>query len=84
MKIDYPVKLILPTDGMRHNTRAGEELYYKEVDEIILKQLYEIKNKNIEIVTIPGNLDTKEWGIEAAHQMIRELKERGVEWEQSE
>lgn len=77
-KIDYPVKLLLPTEGMRHNTREGEELYYKEVDEIILRQLYAIKNENIEIITIPGNLDTKEWGIQAAHCMIDELRERGV------
>lgn len=77
-KIDYPVKLLIPTEGMRHNTRVGEELYYKEVDEIILRQLYGVKNKNVEIITIPGNLDTVEWGIKAAHCMIDELRERGV------
>lgn len=77
-KIDYPVKLLIPTDGMRHNTRKGEELYYKEVDDIIIRQLNNIKNKNVEIITIPGNLDTEEWGIQAAHHMIDELWERGV------
>lgn len=77
-KIDYPVKLLIPTEGMRHNTRVGEELYYKEVDEIILRQLYAVKNKNVEIITIPGNLDTVEWGTKAAHCMIDELRERGV------
>ena len=77
-KIDYPVKLLIPTDGMRHNTRKGEELYYHEVDEIILGKIKNIANPNVEIITIPGNLDTKEWGIQAAHHMIVELKERGV------
>lgn len=77
-RIDYPVKLLVPTEGMRHNTREGEELYYKEVDDIILRQLYEIDNENIEIITIPGNLDTKEWGITAAHHMIDELQRCGV------
>lgn len=77
-KVDYPVKLLIPTDGMRNNTRKGEELYYPEVDEIIIRQLMQIKNPNIEIITIPGNLDTKEWGIAAAHHMVDELKERGV------
>ena len=77
-KIDYPVKLLIPTDGMRHNTRKGEELYYHEVDEIILGKIKNITNPNVEIITIPGNLDTKEWGIQAAHHMIDELKERGV------
>jgi len=77
-KIDYPVKLLIPTDGMRHNTRKGEELYYKEVDDIIITRVKELKNDNVEIITIPGNLDTVEWGIQAAHHMIDELKERGV------
>lgn len=77
-KIDYPVKLLLPTEGMRHNTREGEELYYKEVDDTILRAMRENGNGNIEIITVPGNLDTKEWGIQAAHYMIDELRERGV------
>ncbi|MCD7994252.1 MAG: Tm-1-like ATP-binding domain-containing protein [Clostridia bacterium] len=77
-KIDYPVKLLISTDGMRHNTRKGEVLYYKEVDDIIICQLKKIKNPNVEIITIPGNLDTEEWGIKAAHYMVDELKERGA------
>lgn len=78
MKIDYPVKMLLPTDGMRHNTRAGEELYYKEVDDIILQRMREIDNENIEIINVQGNLDTMEWGITAAHHMIDELRVHGV------
>jgi uncharacterized protein (UPF0261 family) len=77
-KIDYPVKLLLPTEGMRHNTREGEELYYKEVDDVIFRKIKELKNDNIQTITIPGNLDTKEWGVQAAHYMIDELRERGV------
>lgn len=77
-KIDYPVKLLLPTEGMRHNTRKGEELYYQEVDDVIFQKIKELKNDNIQTITIPGNLDTKEWGIQAAHYMIDELRERGV------
>ena len=77
-KIDYPVKLLIPTDGMRHNTRKGEVLYYKEVDDVIICQLKKIRNPNVEIITIPGNLDTKDWGIKAAHYMVDELKERGA------
>lgn len=73
-KIDYPVKLLIPTDGMRHNTRKGEELYEPKVDEIILSKIREIKNPNIEIITIQGNLDTEEWGIAAANYMIQELE----------
>ena len=32
----------------------------------------------MEIIAIPGNLDTKDWGIKAAHYMVDELKERGA------
>lgn len=77
-KIDYPVKLLLATDGMRHNTREGEELYNKEVDDIINDKMRGIQNENIEIITVPGNLDTVEWGIQAAHYMIDELRLHGV------
>ena len=38
----------------------------------------QIRNPNVEIITIPGNLDTKDWGIKAAHYMVDELKERGA------
>ena len=76
-RIDYPVKLLLPTDGMRHNTRKGEELYCKEVDDIILGKLRAIKNPNVDIITVPGNIDTEEWGIQAARYMVQELKEAG-------
>lgn len=76
--INYPVKVLLPTDGMRHNTQRGEELYWPEVDQKILDKIRAIKNPNLEIITVPGNLDTKEWGIAAAHYMIDEMKERNA------
>ena len=48
------------------------------MDDIIIRQLKEIRNPNVEIITIPGNLDTEEWGIQAAHHMVDELKEHAV------
>ncbi len=73
---DYKVRLLLPTEGMRHNTRPGEELYYKEVDDILINRLMKNGNNNIDVITVPGNLDTREWGISAAGYMIEELKVR--------
>lgn len=73
---DYKVRLLLPTEGMRHNTRPGEELYYKEVDDILINRLMKNGNNNINVITVPGNLDTREWGISAAGHMIEELKVR--------
>ena len=48
------------------------------MDDVIICQLKKIRNPNVEIITIPGNLDTKDWGIKAAHYMVDELKERGA------
>ncbi len=74
--IDYKVRLLLPTEGMRHNTRQGEELYYREVDDILINRLKKNGNDHIEVITVPGNLDTREWGVIAAGYMIQALKER--------
>ncbi len=75
---DYKVKLLLPTEGMRHNTGPGEELYDKKVDDILINRLTNPENSNIEVITVPGNLDTKAWGIQAAGYMIEALKERKI------
>lgn len=72
-KADYPVRVLLPTDGMRHNTRPGEELYDPRVDQIIIDRIMKIDNPNVKIITVPGNLDTEEWGIQAARHMIEVL-----------
>lgn len=73
--IDYPVKVLLPTEGMRHNTRKGEELYDPSVDNIILKSIRAIKNPNLEIIEVPGNLDTCEWGKAAARFMDESMRQ---------
>lgn len=70
---DYPVKFLLPTDGMRCNTRKGEELYQPEVDHVLLEDLKTVNNPWIEFEEIQGNLDTEEWGIEAAKRMLETL-----------
>ena len=74
----HRIRLIYPTEGMRNNTRPGQELYYPPVDEIILKAVRGVKNPLVTLVEIPGNLDTQEWGRLAAQEMIRELRERQV------
>lgn len=76
-KVDYPVKLLLPTDGMRHNTRKGEELYCPEVDEILLEKFMKTANDYIKVTAVPGNLDTREWGIQAARYMLEEMTDMG-------
>ena len=77
-KASYPVRVLVPTMGMRHNTMEGEDLYDPEVDEIIIRTIDGIQNENVRIEKIPGNLDTRQWGIEAAHRMLDALRERGI------
>lgn len=72
-RADYPIRLLLPTDGMRNNTREGQELYDPRTDQLLLDRIKEIKNPNVQIVTIKGNLDTPEWGVQAAQQMLEVL-----------
>ncbi len=69
----YPVKLIVPTDGMRHNTRPGEALYDSESDQALINTLKENFNSNINMIEIQGNLDTAEWGKQAAKEMLEVL-----------
>ena len=77
-KVNYPVKLLIPTKGMRHNTLEGQELYSPESDSILIQTIINNVNDNVEIVVIPHNLDTPEFGIKAAHYMIEEMKARGT------
>ncbi len=77
-RVDYPVKFLFPTEGMRSNTREGQALYDKETDLVLIKSILNSLNDHIERVCIPGNLDTKEWGIQAAHYMAEELEQNSV------
>lgn len=67
---DYPVKLLIPTDGMRHNTTKGEALYDPEADQALIDTIKANVGLQIEIIEIPGNLDTPEWGLQAAKIML--------------
>ncbi|WP_312642485.1 Tm-1-like ATP-binding domain-containing protein [Hydrogenoanaerobacterium sp.] len=71
------VKLIIPTNGMRKNTKPGENLYYKEVDDVLIKTITENVNENVHVEIIEGNLNEEDWGVRAAHAMVDELKRRG-------
>ena len=65
-----PVKVLIPTDGMRHNTTIGEALYDPEADKALIDTLKDNLNPNIEVIEIEGNLDTPEWGVKAAKVML--------------
>ncbi len=72
-----PVKLVLPTEGMRKNTRPGENLYAKETDEALLNAIRAGLNRQVEVVPLSGNLNDASWGRRIAHIMAQELRDRG-------
>lgn len=72
------VRLLLPTEGMRKNTRLGENLCCTQVDDLLLKTILDNIGENVRVKQIPGNLNDKEWGRQAAREMVDELRLRGV------
>lgn len=79
-----PITLVLPTDGMRKNTRLGENLYSKETDEALLRTICENVGDGVTVVRLEGNLNDGDWGKRIAHLMARELKGRGFRFAAAE
>lgn len=71
-------RLLIPTEGMRKNTRPGGNLYSKETDEALLETIRDTVGSNVAIEIIPGNIDDAEWGRQAARIMADELARRGI------
>ena len=67
------VEVILPTEGMRCDTRQGESLYDPLEDNILIKTITEKAGENVRIKYLNGNLDSEEWGIEAARYLAEKL-----------
>lgn len=76
-KVTYPIKLLIPMKGMRHNTEDGQELYSPETDSVLINTIINNVNENVEVILIPHNLDTEEFGVKAAHYIIEEMKQQG-------
>lgn len=65
-----PVILVLPTKGMRKNTRPGGNLYNKETDDALLHSIRShLKNELVQIVELEGNLNDRDWGVRIARIM---------------
>lgn len=71
------VKLLIPTNGMRKDTKPGERLYNKEVDDILIKAITDHINSRVQVEFIEGNLNDESWGVHAAQVMVEELKRAG-------
>lgn len=71
------VTLLIPTNGMRKDTKPGERLFNKDVDDTLIQSITENVGKNVKVQYLEGNLNDADWGVRAAHAMIDELKRRG-------
>lgn len=71
------VTLILPTNGMRKDTKPGEKLFNKEVDDTLIRSIAQNIGHNVKTEILEGNLNDADWGVRAAHAMMDELKARG-------
>lgn len=67
------VEVLLPGGGMRCDTGQGEALYAPSVDDVLLKTIEERAGENVCIHHLSGNLDSEEWGIEAARYLAEKL-----------
>lgn len=68
------IQLILPTDGMRRDTKPGESLYDPEIDTILAEGIKSEIKKEIQVKVVEGNLDTEGWGRQIAAIMANELQ----------
>ena len=76
----HPLKLVLPTEGMRKNARKGGNMYSKETDDALLGAIRSRCGSKIEILELDGNLNDVEWGRRIARLMAEELKRRGIDF----
>ena len=72
------VKLLVPTDGMRHNTTQGEALYDAAADKTLIDTIKANVGPHVEVIEIEGNLDTPAWGEKAAEIMLQVMAEAGI------
>ena len=69
--------LLIPTEGMRKNTRPGQSLYLKATDDALIRSITENVGRSVRVHYLEGNLDDADWGVRAAHEMIDEMNRRG-------
>lgn len=71
------VTLLIPTNGMRKDTRPGEKLFRRDVDDALIRAITQSTGPNVRILRLEGNLNDADWGVRAAREMVKELKRRG-------
>ena len=72
-----PVTLVLPSEGMRKDTRKGGNLYCKETDDALLGTILKNIGPNVHVQVLEGNLNDVEGGRKIAGIMADELIRKG-------
>ncbi|MGD1815882.1 MAG: Tm-1-like ATP-binding domain-containing protein [Pleomorphochaeta sp.] len=72
------IEMLVPTNGFRANTMPNEKLYDPEIDNLLIETIKAKSKGKIKITYIEGNLNEKQWGLEAAKKMIKLLGEQNV------
>ena len=72
-----PVTLVLPSEGMRKDTRKGGNLYCKETDDALLRTILKTIGPNVRVQVLEGNLNDVAWGKKIAGIMADELTRKG-------
>lgn len=65
-----PVTVIIPLKGFRQDTRPGEALYDKGVDDALIQTLHRHLKKGIKIVEVDANINDLAFSEAAAAEMI--------------
>jgi len=64
------IEMLVPKDGFRANTRAGEELFDPEIDNTLVDSIVKYSKGKVIATLIEGNADDENYGIVAALKMI--------------
>jgi uncharacterized protein (UPF0261 family) len=72
------VRLLIPTNGMRLNTKPGESLYDPEVDKNLVAAIKENVSPPVIIKEIEGNINDEGCARSAAREMLDLLRDAGL------
>ncbi|GAA2179203.1 hypothetical protein GCM10009785_04960 [Brooklawnia cerclae] len=73
-----PVRLVVPTAGLRADTDPGEPMHDPPVDEALVQAIVEHAGDGVEVERVAMNLNTEEFGALVADRMIEAFDHAGA------
>jgi len=74
----HGARLVIPTNGMRLNTRPGEDLHQPETDQALVDSILQHLQPKARVEMLEGNLNEADWGKRVARIMVEELEAAGI------